>query len=195
MKLINRIIRFLFFSIVVRFIVLIVVGLNVRHKERLPKKGPAIIIANHNSHLDTLVLISLFQLKFLPIVHPVAAADYFLKNKFMAWFAQEVVGIIPINRQGLKKDSDPLIPCYHALDQNQILILFPEGTRGEPEQLSTFKRGISYLAEQYPHVPITPVFMHGLGKALPKGNIFPFHFFAIFLLAMPCFGMRIRQNL
>ena len=166
----SKLLRYVFFSIFVKFLVLFIIGINIRYREKLPQKGPAIIVANHNSHLDTLVLINLLPLKLLHWIHPVAAADYFLKNKVIAWFAKSIIGIIPILRQGTNKKIDPLLPCYEALDNNQILILFPEGTRGEPEQLSNFKKGISYLAEKYPHVPITPIFMHGLGKSLPKGE-------------------------
>lgn len=166
----SKLLRYVFFSIFVKFLVLFIIGINIRYREKLPQKGPAIIVANHNSHLDTLVLINLLPLKLLHRIHPVAAADYFLKNKVIAWFAKSIIGIIPILRQGTNKKIDPLLPCYEALDNNQILILFPEGTRGEPEQLSNFKKGISYLAEKYPHVPITPIFMHGLGKSLPKGE-------------------------
>jgi len=172
-----RILRFIFFAIIVRFIVMVIMGLNIRHREKLPVKGPAIIVANHNSHLDTLVLISLFQLKDLPVIHPVAAADYFLKNKWMAWFSQNIIGIIPIVRQGGLKAADPLLPCYNALDAGGILIIFPEGTRGEPELLSAFKKGIAHLAEHYPDVPVVPVFMHGLGKALPRGEYLLVPFF------------------
>lgn len=176
-KILIKSLRWIFFAVIVRFVVLIIMGLNIRHRERLPTKGPAIIVANHNSHLDTMVLISLFPLKYLPLIRPVAAADYFLKNKYLAWFAENIIGIIPIERQRASRETDPLSGCYQALDAEQILIIFPEGTRGEPEQLLTFKKGIAHLSEHYPNVPIVPVFMHGLGKALPKGEFILVPFF------------------
>jgi 1-acyl-sn-glycerol-3-phosphate acyltransferase len=187
LKRINTFLRYVFFAVIVKFVVLIIIGINVRNRERLPQNGPAIIVANHNSHLDTLVLINLFQLKYLPLIHPVAAADYFLKNKLIAWFAREIIGIIPISRQGIKMGIDPLIPCYQALEQDQILILFPEGTRGEPEQLSAFKKGVAYLAEKYPKVPIIPIYMHGLGKALPKGEYLLVPFFCDIFVGEPLY--------
>ena len=152
-------------------------GVNVRHHEKLVSSQPAIIVANHNSHLDTMVLISLFPLKLLKKIRPVAAADSFLRYTLLSWFALKIIGIIPISRNTGKSKEDPLAGCSQALEQGEILIFFPEGTRGEPEKITSFKTGIAHLAKGYPKVPVIPVFLYGLGKALPRGECILIPFF------------------
>ena len=175
-------------------ICLVVLGMNIRHRNRLPLKGPAIVTPNHNSHLDTAAMLTIFPLSVIPIVRPVAAADYFLKSGLMSWFSQNLIGIIPIVRTRPKGEgdaddveADPLQGCYDALERGEILIIFPEGTRGEPEQMQTLKSGVAVLASKYPDVPVVPVFMHGLGKSLPKGTFIPVPFFVDVNIGQPMY--------
>lgn len=164
-----RLLRLGFFAVIVRPVLLLILGVNIRNRERLPLNGPAVIVANHNSHLDTLALMSMLPLSDLPKLTPVAAVDYFGEGLF-GWFAKHIIGILPIDRSGNTPRERLLDGAIAALDDGKILILFPEGTRGEPERLATYKKGVAHLVSARPDVPVTPVFMHGLGKALPRGT-------------------------
>jgi len=177
--------RRLFMLLILRPLLLIVIGLNVRHRDRLPGQGPAIVIANHNSHLDALVLLSLFPVTLLDRLRPVAAADYFLRNRWLAWFTLNIVNMIPIERGGGRRRvamatlpgetgddiAEPLQTSLAALKRGEILLIFPEGSRGDAETLARFKGGVARLKEQMPEVPVIPVFMRGLGRILPKGEV------------------------
>jgi 1-acyl-sn-glycerol-3-phosphate acyltransferase len=163
-----ELLRCAFFVLIVRPILTVILGANVRGRELLPKMGPAIIVANHNSHLDTLTIMAMYPLRRLKLLRPVAAMDYFMGTRPMAWFAVNMIGIIPVARGGMNRDL--LQRCTAALDKGEILILFPEGSRGEPEKLSLFKKGVAHLVKARPETPVHPLFLHGLGKALPKDS-------------------------
>jgi len=167
----TRLLRLLFWILIGRPLVLIVLGLNVRNAKGLPRQGPAIVVANHNSHLDTFVLMTLFPLRLLHRLRPVAAADYFLRNRVIAWFTLNLINMIPLDRTRVgKRGEDPLQDCAKALEAGEILLVFPEGTRGDTEDLAKFKGGVARLKEQYPDVPVVPVYMQGLARVLPKGE-------------------------
>ena len=94
------VLRLLFFMLLVKPFLLLAVGVSVRGRERLPRRGPALIVANHNSHLDALVLAAILPLRLLPQVRPAASAEYFLRGRWRTWFATEVIGIIPVETGG-----------------------------------------------------------------------------------------------
>lgn len=163
--------KLLFFAIIVKPLVLIGLGLNIINRPKLPQKGSAVIVANHTSHLDTLVLMSLYPLSVINHIRPVAAADYFMKNRYMRWFSTRCIDIIPIDRQVMKAPDQLFAECHRALENQEILILFPEGTRSITEERDfKLKRGIHLMISKYPEIPVIPVILRGLGKALPKGE-------------------------
>lgn len=171
----ERLIKILFFALFVKPIVFVILGLNTRGREKLALEGPAILAGNHNSHLDTLVLMSLYPLSKIHKIRPVAAADYFLKNRYLAWFSQTCIGIIPLDRSGGTSKDKLFSGCYKALGEGDILIIFPEGSRGDPEKIGKIKKGLYYLVQNFQEssettVQVTPVLMHGLGGALPRGE-------------------------
>lgn len=165
----SKILKILFFALFVKPLVFLGLGLNIRGRQNLPLKGPAIIAANHNSHLDTMVLMSMYPLSIINRVRPVAAADYFLANRFLAWLSLNIIGIIPLDRSGKTKRGDLFKDCHKALDNGHILLIFPEGSRGKPEEMSQLKKGIYYLIKDREDTRVTPVVLHGLGRVLPRG--------------------------
>ncbi|WP_407929068.1 lysophospholipid acyltransferase family protein [Intestinirhabdus alba] len=171
----TRLLRTLFTLCVVWPVIWLWLGLRVRGRERLPSRGPAIVVANHNSHMDVFALLSLFTLRRQADVHPVAAADYFLRNRAMAWFTLNILNIIPVSRRG--GEANPLAQCERALREGKILILFPEGTRGEPGQLAPLRSGLWHLCQSVPDAPVIPVWLRGTERVMAKGNRVPLPLF------------------
>ena len=60
--------------------------------------------------------------------------------------------------------------CHKALDNGDILLIFPEGSRGKPEEMSSLKKGIHYLIKDREDTKVTPVVLRGLGRALTQGR-------------------------
>jgi len=165
-----------FVTFVVRPVLWLFLGLEVRSAKRLPVKGPAILIANHNSHFDALAILSILDLPLLARAHPVGAEDYFFATRFMAAFSRWCLGIVPLARTSSKDgviDRDPFRRIVGALDRGSIVIFFPEGSRGSAGGVGSFKRGIGALAKRCPGVPVVPLYLAGFSKVLPKGSSFP----------------------
>ena len=166
--------RILLIMLVFRPLARVLTGADVVGRERLPTRGPAIVAANHNSHVDTFLLLSLFPAKALRHVRPAAAAEYFLANPAIAWFSRHVIGIVPVHRELAGQGADVLAPLRDALRDGAILVIFPEGTRGPGgDDLGPFRSGVARLAEEVPVAPVTPIWIQGAGRVLPKGGRVP----------------------
>jgi 1-acyl-sn-glycerol-3-phosphate acyltransferase len=187
----RRLLRSLFFLLLVKPLLAVMVGVNVFGRANLPKKGPFILIANHNSHMDTLTLMNLFPLQQLHHIHPAAAEDYFCAHRFLSWFSGTFFNVIPIPRTHITKANNPLKRMCQVLDAGESLIVFPEGSRGQPEHMAPFQSGIVHLIQKYPDVSVVPVFLKGMGRVLPKGEFVPVPFFCDVVIGEP---LQFAQN-
>jgi 1-acyl-sn-glycerol-3-phosphate acyltransferase len=164
--------RLLFIGLVARPVARIFTGVDVAGREHLPRTGPAIIAANHTSHVDTLLMLAIFPGRTVLKVRPAAAADYFLRTPLSSWFSRNLIGIVPVARGRAKEGEDVLAPAREALARGDIVVVFPEGTRGDGE-MGRLKNGVARLAEAFPDAPVTPVWIEGAGRVLPKGSVIP----------------------
>jgi 1-acyl-sn-glycerol-3-phosphate acyltransferase len=165
--------RLAFLTLFARPLARFLTGADVIGRQRLPKAGPAIIAANHNSHVDTLLLLTVFPARTIDRLRPVAAADYFLRGPIIGWFSRTLVGIVPVVRVSGGRE-DVLAPARAALEGGDIVIIFPEGTRGPgTDEMGPLKSGVARLAAAFPEAPVTPVWIEGAGRVLPKGAVLP----------------------
>jgi 1-acyl-sn-glycerol-3-phosphate acyltransferase len=167
------------YSFLVRGFLKIFVGVKFDNAKFLLNEGQFIIVANHNSHLDTMTILASLPSKMIHKVKPVAAADHFGKTVLKEKMSNYFINTLLIQRKRDKENSanDPINKMIKALDEGYSLIIFPEGTRGEPEIQQPLKPGIGYVLSQRPTIKYVPAFMKGMGKAMPKDDslIVPFN--------------------
>src|SRR5437868_6773159 len=180
------------FALLVKPFMALFIGLRVRGREHLPRNGQFILVANHASHLDTISLLALFRLTHLRRIRPVAAADYFERNRFVSFLTKTFFNILPIARRGITAENNPMERMQQALAAGDSLILFPEGTRGSGQEIGPFRSGIAHLVAKLPEVPVVPAYLANMGRSLPKGEIIPVPFFCEIRLGAPlkCSGAR-----
>lgn len=148
----------------------LICGVNIMGRENLEDLDQVIIIANHNSHLDILLLFHLLPVSRIRDTHPVADRPYFSRSRFVFRLVDFFLKPIWITRGSPDIEDDPMREIKSALDAGQNVIVFPEGTRGTPGDLQHFKSGIGRLMILCPDVPIVPVFLTGPERALPKAS-------------------------
>jgi len=135
----------------VRYLVYLIVkvlrGFRVEGKENVPEKGGAIIASNHKSYVDPPVVTAAIsrELYFL-------AKRELFGNKVFGWFISSL-NAVPISRD--KIDRKGLKGAIEILNQGNLLLVFPEGTRSRKDDFLEPKLGVGKLALEA-GVPIVP---------------------------------------
>lgn len=140
--------------------------------ERLPARGPFIVVANHTSHVDTGVLLAAIG-PHAGQTHPSAAADYWFRRPAVAWFLSATLGGVPFERQRRNVARAIALPAQ-VLRNGRSLIFFPEGTRSLDGTLRPFHSALGLLALAA-SAPIVPAHITGAAQALPKGRVWIRH--------------------
>lgn len=166
---------------VVRLLLRLLYGLHVRARIA---DDPCVIVANHNTHLDAFVLFSLVPLAQVARLRAVAAADYFGKG-CLGWLARFLFHAVLVDRGAGGAHDDPLEPVAAAVAAGHSLVVFPEGSRGEPGRLGPFKTGIGELALRFPYLPIHPVALVGIERTMPRNHPLPIPFNITAILCPP----------
>lgn len=134
-------------------------------REKVPSKGPFILVANHVSYADPVVMG--VACNMVPVTF-MAKKELFDKSFLGRWIM--AIGCIPTDRhsgssQSLKKALKIL------LKERGVLGIFPEGTRSRDGKLQQAELGIGFLALKA-KVPIIPLYIWGTDKVMPIGQTY-----------------------
>ena len=154
-----------------------------------PELKQRIYFANHNSHIDFILLWSSLPKDMRRRTRPVAASDYWTKDGFRRFLIQDTFNGVTIKRNR-ENNEDPLQPIKDVLKQGYSIIFFPEGTRNleDDVELLPFKSGLYNLHREFPDIDIIPVWISNLKRVMPKGALVPLP-----LLSTIIFGSPLEQ--
>lgn len=135
------------------FIRLSAVGL-----ENIPEKTPYVIAANHETYVDGMWIGAYLRHDHFKHLACIAAKDL---EESHGPFGRLIVRVgrgIPIDRFG--NPIRGLIIAKKKVDEGNIMLIHPEGTRSSDGRLAEMKNGAAYIAIKS-HVPMLPVFVDG----------------------------------
>ena len=128
------------------------------------KKGETyIIISNHQSILDILLITSLrFKLRWISKIEN-------FKIPVLNW-SMKMAGYIPIDRGNPDSKINMMEESLSSLKKGISIMMFPEGTRSKDDEIAAFKKGAFEMAIESGK-PLLPIIIEGTGKVLPKKGI------------------------
>jgi 1-acyl-sn-glycerol-3-phosphate acyltransferase len=125
-------------------------------------RGPFVVVANHQSILDILLLCR------LPREMKWVAKESLWGVPWAGWMLR-LSGDIPVLRGDHESGGEALAKARAYLDRGMSVMVFPEGTRSTTGDLLPFKAGAFRLALEA-GVPVLPIAVSGTGAGLPKGG-------------------------
>ena len=141
--------------------------LTIEGQEKLEGvEGPLLIIANHTSHFDTVIILHALPRKIWGRTAIVAAADRMYRERVKGMLHSLRYNAFPITRGG---GSEALSYAQRLLDHHWSLLIFPEGKRSRTGELLPFRGGPAILALSQ-RVPILPMHIQGASNILPAGE-------------------------
>ena len=156
-----------FIKAIVKPIMLGLYRIKVEGLENVPKKGAAIIAANHLSFLDSFFIPLVIKRRKMTYL---AKADYF-KSWKTSWFFKSV-GQISCEREGGSKSQQSLEIALDVLKGGHLLGIYPEGTRSPDGYLYRGRTGVARLALAS-GAPVIPVGLVGTEDVMPKDKKLP----------------------
>lgn len=137
--------------------------LHVEGLKNIRKGKPYVIIANHQSMLDILVLLAAVPLDFRFI-----AKQELFSLPFVGWH-MTFADYIPIVRNAPSSRRKAILEAEKRLRKGASLLIFPEGTRSPDGVMRPFKLGAVKIAQKL-GIELLPVVIDGTGLALPKNS-------------------------
>ena len=159
-------------GLLLAFIARLITGTQGHWKGCPPKAEQRIYFANHQSHLDWVLIWAALPHELRAATRPIAARDYWTSSPFKQWLTTEVFHAVYVNR-ARSEDQDPLEPLVQALANGDSLVIFPEGTRSAKGEPAPFKSGLYHLAAQFPDVQLIPAWIDNVQRVMPKGEVVP----------------------
>jgi len=131
----------------------IIFRIKVKNAYHVPRKGGALIIANHVSLLDSLLIAAATKRTVRFVIH---AKIY--NHPCMKWFFK-MMNMIPVETSGSMQAMKNFTRlCQNEIKAGHVVCIFPEGQVTRNGQLSLFKKGVEHIKEGI-NAPIIPIHM------------------------------------
>jgi 1-acyl-sn-glycerol-3-phosphate acyltransferase len=132
----------------------------------VPDKGAVILAANHTSMIDVFFILGALRREAIAM----AMAELW-KSPLTRWLV-EVLGQIPVVRGDPDSGKQAMESAAHALDDEALVGIFPEGKCARPGEVVPYRPGVAVLAKDT-GVPIIPVRLVNANEVLPLDKKFP----------------------